>query len=128
MNSSKLPDKPKLFLFHSLMNGQVPARTYQDRVKIAKRLNCSYRTVRKILLNLKRQSVLRMGETKTYFEDYETGYASQMPEQIIKHHLYRGLWMLIKALEPDHPLMSHILEYANGRTTADSPSYAFRCE
>jgi len=66
MTNKALTDKQKLFLFHILMNGPIPARTYQDRLNIAEALNCSDRTVFRVLAGVRENGTVHVDGSRNY--------------------------------------------------------------
>lgn len=62
----RLKDKEKLFLYYLLLNRPVPARTRQDRGNIADFLNCSDRTVHRVLHTMRTTGAVEIDESKNY--------------------------------------------------------------
>jgi hypothetical protein len=102
METVRLTIRELIFALMIVLNGPIIARTYDDRMKIARRLGCSDRTVRKVLFNLKRAGVIEMDARKVYKARYDTGYAKEMLNHVMDSGAYLGFDLLFYALGVGH--------------------------
>jgi hypothetical protein len=123
METVRLTIRELIFALMIVLNGPIVARTYEDRMKIARRLECSDRTVRKVLFNLRRAGILRKDATRIYWKNGDTGYADEMLKHVMDCGAYFGLCALFRALENRFP--SNVeLARMRYRTEAEQPTYA----